>query len=85
MDRDILESFADFKEGRTYGPFETCNESVLDRQSASSHKGSVFVCRHPVRTIEGMPETVNVPLSTWTCLSALASSASTIVAAAGAQ
>jgi AbrB family looped-hinge helix DNA binding protein len=28
VDRDILESFADFKEGRTYGPFETHGELV---------------------------------------------------------
>ena len=28
VDRDILKSFADFKEGRTYGPFETQRELV---------------------------------------------------------
>ncbi len=40
MDRGIAESLADFKEGRTYGPFETHEElvkSLHDQQEYHLH------------------------------------------------
>jgi len=43
VDRGIAESLADFREGRTYGPFETCEElvkSLHDRTAELRSRGT---------------------------------------------